>query len=215
LFCGQPLIAWTITAALGSQEIDGVYVSTDCDEIAAVSRSFGADVVARPDEFASDTATVESALTHAVSVIETEQSSSMHLVIMLQATSPLRESAELDGAIRKLRQEEFDSLFSAAFPDDMLIWQKRDAEYLSVNYDWKSRQRRQDIEDSEQLLIETGSFYVTRRDLLMTTGNRLGGRIGVWQVPFWKSFEIDSREGLELCQTLMQQHRLDKNSPAR
>jgi N-acylneuraminate cytidylyltransferase len=215
LFCGQPLIAWTITAALGSQEIDGVYVSTDCDEIAAVSRSFGADVVARPDEFASDTATVESALTHAVSVIETEQSSSMHLVIMLQATSPLRESAELDDAIGKLRQEELDSLFSAAFPDDMLIWQKRDDEYLSINYDWKSRQRRQDSEDSEQLLIETGSFYVTRRDLLMTTGNRLGGRIGVWQVPFWKSFEIDSQEGLELCQTLMQQHRLDTNSPAR
>ncbi len=212
-FRGHPLIAWTIAAARRCQAIDGVFVSTDSPEIAAVSRRYGAEVIDRPAEIAGDRATSESALLHACEEIKRRNGQAPARVVFLQATSPLRETSELDGALAKFDQKNLDSLFSASQPEDMLFWQKTAAGYRSINYDYASRKRRQDMNEEPVLLIETGSFYITRLGLLQQSQNRLGGHIGVWPVDFWKSFEIDSQAGLELCTLLMRQNRLDLVPP--
>jgi CMP-N,N'-diacetyllegionaminic acid synthase len=213
-FCGHPLIAWTIAAARSCRAIDGVFVSTDSEEIAATARRYGAEVTVRPAEIAGDRATSESALLHACGEITRRQGGAPERVVFLQATSPLRESSELEGALAKFEQEKLDSLFSASQPEDMLFWRKTPAGFESINYDYSSRKRRQDMSEESVLLVETGSFYVTRHSLLQQTQNRLGGRIGVWPVEFWKSFEIDSQAGLELCTLLMRQNGLDRVPPA-
>ena len=61
--------------------------------------------------------------------------------------------------------------------------------------------------------VETGSFYISTPQLLREKHNRLGGVIGIWPVPFWKSFEIDTPEGLHLCEQLMKTHHLDQPVP--
>lgn len=66
--CGKPLIAWSIEQARASQ-VDAVYVTTDDAEIASVSREWGAEVIDRPAELATDTASTEAALTHALGKI--------------------------------------------------------------------------------------------------------------------------------------------------
>jgi len=212
-FCGHPLIAWTIAAARRCAAIDAVYVSTDDAEIANASRRYGAQVIDRPPELAGDRATSESALLHAAAAIEGQTGRKPDRIVFLQATSPLRESAELDGALAQFAAEGLDSLFCASVPEDMLFWRQDESGLTSVNYDYVSRKRRQDMATPEMLLVETGSFYITRTGLLETAQNRLGGKIGVWLVDFWKSFEIDSAAGLELCQTLMRQRGLDRNPP--
>lgn len=212
-FCGHPLIAWTIAAARGCRAIDGVFVSTDSEEIAAVARRYGAGVTERPAEISGDRATSESAVLHACGEMARRHGRAPARVVFLQATSPLRESTELDGALEKFERENLDSLFSASQPEDMLFWKKTPDGFHSINYDWASRKRRQDMSESETLIVETGSFYVTRFSLFEQTQNRLGGRIGVWPVAFWKSFEVDSHEGLELCSVLMRQHGLDRQPP--
>lgn len=212
-FCGHPLIAWTIATARKCNAIDEVYVSTDAEDIATVSRQYGAKVMPRPNEIAGDRATSESALIHVADEIERASGTAPAQVVFLQATSPLRESKELDGALAKFTDEKLDSLFSASMPEDMLFWQKTASGYRSVNYDFASRQRRQDMNEEDVFMVETGSFYITRLSLLRGTLNRLGGRIGTWPVEFWKSFEIDSAEGLELCTLLMKQNGLDHHPP--
>ncbi|NTV98651.1 MAG: acylneuraminate cytidylyltransferase family protein, partial [Chlorobiaceae bacterium] len=67
---GKPLLAWTVCQALESKLIDKVFVSTDDHAIAIVAREFGAEVIDRPQDIAGDKATSESALIHAVAVIE-------------------------------------------------------------------------------------------------------------------------------------------------
>lgn len=67
---GKPLIGHTIEAARSAKRIDRVVVSTDDAEIAAVARGFGAEVVIRPAELASDTASSESAVLHALDELE-------------------------------------------------------------------------------------------------------------------------------------------------
>ena len=119
----------------------------------------------------------------------------------------------MSGALARFESGRLDSLFCAAALEDALIWREDHAGFQSLNYDFRNRKRRQEKEITHRDLIETGSFYITTRTNLMSTRNRLGGTIGVWLVPFWKSFEIDSIDSFNLCETLMKTHRLDAQPP--
>jgi N-acylneuraminate cytidylyltransferase len=211
-FCGHPLLAWSIAAVRGAEGIDRVYVSTDSDDIAAVALRYGADVVRRPEEISGDRASSEAALTHVCREVEKE---GVHpdRVVFLQATSPLRESHELTEALIKFDAEKLDSLFAASVPEDFLMWRETADGLQSLNYDYRSRKRRQDSEGEGRVLIETGSFYITKTDLLIATQNRVGGKIGIYEVPLWKSWEIDSMEGFRLCESTMRLHGLDQKQP--
>ena len=198
-FCGKPLIAWTIAHALGSSSIRDVYVSTDDDEIAAVSRDHGAKVIKRPAELAGDTATSESALLHALNVIESEVSP-VDLVVFYQATSPLRQPQDTDNAVALFLREKADSLFSATQLHDSTIWMQDGAGYRSVTYDYKNRGRRQDRPPS---FLENGSIYIFTPQVLKRDQNRIGGKLVIHLMPFWQSFQIDSADELELVEYYM------------
>lgn len=104
-------------------------------------------------------------------------------------------------------------MFSGAEPEDMCLWREVSDKLESLNYDYRTRKRRQDAALSVRLWVETGSFYITKTEILRQTGNRLGGKMGVFPVPYWKSHEIDSLEGLDYCAWLMRKHRLDQGPP--
>ena len=96
---GKPLIAWTIEAALQAESVDKVVVSTDSTEIQKVALDYGAECpFLRPDTLASDEASSEGFLSHA---LEHYQASgeSFETLINLQPTSPLRTSTHLNAAI--------------------------------------------------------------------------------------------------------------------
>lgn len=212
-FCGHPLLAWTIAAARRSEFLHGVYVSTDDDAIASVSRSYGAQVVARPADLAGDTATSESALTHVLDVLAASNEDEPECVLFLQPTSPLRQSRELTEAYATFVADGYDSLFSAAEPEDWCLWEDTPRGLDSVNYDYRKRGRRQDADGRHRFLVETGSFYFTKTHVLRSEHNRLGGRIGTHIVPMWKSYEVDSLSGLEFCSLLMRHYGLSEESP--
>lgn len=212
-FCGAPLLAWTIAAARAASGIQGTFVSTDSPEIAQIARAYGAEVVDRPREISDDRATSESALIHALDCIREFHGSDPERVVFLQATSPLREAFELDESLLQFERERLDSLFAAADPEDTLVWLEENGNFRSINYDYHNRGRRQDRVDTGRLWVESGSFYISKTELIRATNNRLGGKIGVYSTPFWKSFEIDSHEGFELCQTLMRHYGLNKTLP--
>ncbi|MCI0537715.1 MAG: acylneuraminate cytidylyltransferase family protein [Verrucomicrobiales bacterium] len=213
-FCGHPLLAWSIAAARRCSRIDQVCVSTDCPAIERTALAYGAAVVQRPPELATDRCRSESALIHACEEAARRWNARPEVVVMLQATSPLREAGELQGALEIFEERALDSLFAAARPEDFLLWQDDGKRLWSLNYDHTNRKPRQETEaEATTLWVETGSFYVTRTNLLLQTQNRLGGRIGVWEVPLWKSFEIDSYTGLELCASLMRHYGVDRLTP--
>ena len=69
LFGGRPLIAYSIALARSVAGIDRCVISTDDEEIAAIARHWGAEVIARPPELATDTATTAAAARHALAHI--------------------------------------------------------------------------------------------------------------------------------------------------
>lgn len=205
--CGKPLIAWSILQALNAKYVDSVWVTSDDDEILAVAESFGARPIRRPSEISDDKATSESAWLHALDAIE-ELGIEIELVVAMQATSPIRESSDIDSAIHILQSQGFDTLMTVAEVEDYFMWSIRpDGSAGSANYDYENRKRRQQIEKS---YLENGSFYLFRPKHLRKTNNRLGGRIGMYKMKKYKMFQIDNPEDIQLCAAVLYGFGLDK-----
>lgn len=195
---GEPLVVHTIRHATSAAAIDRVVVSTDDDEIAEVSRKAGAEVVMRPAAIAGDSAASETALLH---VLEQLAATGYRPdeVVFLQCTSPLRRPGELDRAIAYFREGRFDSLFTGLCTNPFR-WRRTANGMERINYAIGDRPMRQAREPE---FVETGSFYITRRTLLESTGVRLGGKIGCWEMPPLYAFEIDSLEDFDVCAALI------------
>lgn len=113
--CGKPLIAWSIEAGLASKYIDELMVTTDSEEIAGIAREFGASVpFIRPTELASDTATSFDTVKHAIDFYQNELNKTFEYIVLLEPTSPLRESGDVDGMIEKIIsvEDQFDAIVS-------------------------------------------------------------------------------------------------------
>lgn len=197
MLAGKPLIAHSILDATEARLIDKVYVSTDAPEIAEVSRTYGAKVIDRPKEFASDTASSESALIHALS--EIEKLESPDLIVFLQCTSPIRTGADIDRAIAQLQAENADSLLSVS-PSHRFLWEEVDGIAKSINYDYRHRQRRQDMKPQ---YVENGSIYIFKPWVLKDLGNRLGGKISMFLMSEAANWEIDSILDFEIAEFLL------------
>lgn len=197
--CGKPLLAYTIEDAVAAPEVEAVFVSTDCAEIAAVATQFGAAVIHRPAELSGDTASSESALLHALDAIRDQHDGDPDLVVFLQATSPLRPLGAVSDAIQTLVREAADSLFSAS-PLHGFVWQIEDGTPHPLGYDYDHRPRRQ---EAPRQVEENGSIYVLRPWVLRSKGNRLGGKMAVFLMDALFAAQVDQPEDLERVARLM------------
>lgn len=177
---GRPMCAWAIQAACDCPGIDRVIVSTDAAYIAdAVSNMrCRAEIMDRPAELATSTASTESVMLDVAGRIPFD------VMVTIQATSPLTRTEHLSAALSRFDRERYDSMLTAV-RTKRFFW-RDDAS--PINYDPLSRPRRQDFAGT---LMENGAFYITRRGILEAHRCRLGGRIGVFEMPEDTAVEID------------------------
>jgi len=197
--CGRPLLAHSIGHALEADSVGRTFVSTDDAEIAALTRSLGAEVIDRPVAISGDTASSESALLHALEFLRESEGYRPELVVFLQATSPLRAQGDIDAAVRTLLDHRADSLFSACVSHEFL-WRAGQGGMAPINYDPGKRPRRQEMAPQYR---ENGSIFVTRREVLESTGSRLGGRIAVHEMSLLDSLQIDTEEDFLLIEAVV------------
>jgi CMP-N,N'-diacetyllegionaminic acid synthase len=195
-FSGKPLLAWSIIQAKLTPHIKAVYVSSDSEEILECAKHYGAIGMKRPDDISGDTASSELAIMHVCGQIEYPADT----IVFLQPTSPLRKPDDIQKALDVFSSGDYDSLFSSSELHDFLIWEKSEAGGLqSVNYNYQNRTRRQ---DRGVQYVENGSIYVFKKEILDKFNNRLGGRIGMYLMDFYQSFEIDAQEDVDLLTTM-------------
>lgn len=205
-FCGKPLVAWSIEQAKMAGGVDSVWVSSDGDDILSVARAYGAHGIRRPDAISGDVASSESAWLHALDEIE-RQGHEVEWMVGMQATSPLRSPEDIGRAISQAKDQGLDSLLSVVEVEDFFMWGLKDREPFSVNYDYRDRKPRQQI---EKRYLENGSFYIFRPEVLRRLGNRLGGKIGLYVMERHKMFQIDNPEDVRLCEAIMRGFGLDR-----
>jgi CMP-N-acetylneuraminic acid synthetase len=151
--CGKPLLAWTIEAAKASKLLDRYVVSTEDAQIAETARRLGAEVLDRPQPLATDEATTLSVLRHALTQLPAD------IVVLLQATSPIRDPGLIDRCVTRFRETNADSLATG--------FQCTHTEY-GTNH--KSRQQ------IPGFFYDDGNVYVIRAELIRQ-GDRYGTRI--------------------------------------
>jgi len=206
-FCGKPLLVWSIEQAKNTKGISSVWVSSDNEKIINIARKAGAHIIHRPKNLSTDYSSSVSGWLHAINQIE-KDGSLIDIVIALQATSPVRESSDIENGLSKFQKMKYNSMFSGAIIGDFFIWEKHDKNVLkSINYNYRKRPRRQEFKEQ---YVENGSFYIFTPETIRKYNNQLGGKIGVATMEFWKSFEIDSFENIEFCETIMKHYLLKK-----
>ena len=198
-FLGRPLITHSIDYARQASQVSAVFVSTDDAEISQIARTAGAEIIPRPAELSGDTATTESAITHACQWWQ-EQGRNPDIIVLLQATSPLRPAGSLDRALRHFLDHQFDSLLSIS-PTHRFFWRIK-GEEAHAEYDFIQRPRRQDMTREDIRYVENGSIYIFTRKHFEHIGNRLGGKIGYTIFPEAYSPEIDSLNDFLLLENL-------------
>ena len=181
----KPLISYSIEASINSK-VDETWVSSDSDKILQIAKNFKANTLKRPKKFATDTASSEVALMHFAENIDFD------ILVFIQPTSPLIIPRDINRGLQMIKK--YDSVISVS-KLDQFVWTKN-----KPNYDIKNRKRRQ---IKEQTYIETGSFFITSRRRLLLSKNRISGNVGFVKIPFSRSFDIDTREDLEIVKKLI------------
>ena len=185
---GKPLIYYAIRASLNSKSQE-TWVSTDNDEIKRVSIECGARVIDRPAEISKDYSQSEEALLHFCSKVDFDT------LVFIQPTSPLVESTHIDTGIQMMN--EYDSVFSVYKEHWVPRWTK---EVNPDGWDVNNRPMRQQMDEK---YVENGAFYITKKDNLLQSKLRYSGKIGVVEMPLYKSFQIDTEEDLALIGNML------------
>lgn len=185
LLNNKPLIYWVTKACQNCDFIDKIYISTDSKEIREVAENLNFDkvvVIGRSAETATDTATTESAM------IEFANNYDFSNIVLVQATSPMVTSEDLTGGFELYNQKDTDSVLSVV-RQKRFNWTVNNKGFaVASNYDIYNRPRRQNFEG---YLAENGAFYITSRELLLSSYSRISGNVRAYEMPEDTYFEVD------------------------
>ena len=200
LFGGRPLIAYSIALARSVSGIDRCVVSTDDEAIAAVARRWGAEVIDRPAELATDTATTAAAARHALERVAASGPVPRALVT-LQPTNPLRTVQMVEEGLGLFLARSPDSVVSVA-PITSKTGLVRNGFYLP---DYVPGSRSQDLPER---VHETGQLYVSDAALVLERGELFGSRmLALPADPRFATADIDTAEDFELAESLYARYR--------
>ena len=205
--CGKPLIYYVIKAALASKYLRRVIVSTDHEEIARISREYGAEVpFKRPADISEDVPT-ELVIQHAVKFIENEEGRKIDIVITLQATTPLLNAGDIDASVEKLVEEEIDSAITVKEVEEYPWWMMRMDKtgrvkpFLGQDMAGETMVR----QTLEKLYIPNGGVYATKRDVVMKENRIIGKKCGAVVMPLERSVDIDTELDFKIIETIIRE----------
>jgi len=193
---GRPLFTWVLSEAIFSS-LDVIYVFTDDQEIISfVQNEYHwtdkVKAILRSEENATDTASTESTMMEFAEKIAHD----FEVLCLLQATSPLTTTKDIDALIEKVTTQQYDSALSVV-KTHRFIWSK---DGVALNYDIFKRPRRQDFEG---LLVENGAIYVSTKKAFMETNNRISNNIATVEMAEESLVEIDSLTDWEIIENLL------------
>lgn len=203
ILAGKPLIAWTIEEAKKSKYIDRLILSSDDEEIIKVAKEWGCEVpFVRPKELAEDNSSSIDVIINALNNLK--NFSDDDIVLLLEPTSPLRTSSDIDDALLLLVSNlDAESIVGLAEVEsqhpNFLV--KLDKNYLKpyLNKDFHIF-RRQEI---DKLYFFEGSIYASKIKALKEKKNFYHEKCIGYVVQKWKSFEIDNPEDFIIIESLL------------
>jgi CMP-N,N'-diacetyllegionaminic acid synthase len=202
LIGGKPMIAWTIEAARNSRYIDRLVLSSDDQAIIDIAVACGCEApFVRPAALASDQADSISVIRHAIDALPEQ----FEYLVLLQPTSPMRRTEDIDGAIEHCVKRGAPACVSVCEPEKSPLWMLRlDADGI-VHPLFPSQPIPYRRQDAPSVFALNGAVYVARTDHLKLGGTFLApGAIG-YQMPKERSFDVDTELDIAIVDFLLRQ----------
>jgi N-acylneuraminate cytidylyltransferase len=179
LIAGKPLIVWSIEAAKKSKFLDDFYVSTEDEEIAKIAQKYGAKVIKRPMELATDEAVMMDVLRHALEVTKADT------VVLLQPTSPIRERDLVDRCIKSFIEKKADNLATG---------------YMTKIFEYGTYEgNRQNL---KSYFYDDGNLYIFSADVIRK-GKKIGDKPEKVVISREQNFEIDDEFDFWLVEQIL------------
>ncbi len=191
--CGKPLIVWTIQSAQRCTYIDELFVSTDCNEIAAVCENYGAPVpFLRPAHLAEDHSSSVDVVEHVVASLE-EQGKYFDYIVLLEPTSPLRKKDDLNTIVEQVvTNAHFDGLITLGevHTEHPMIVKKitDDGKIASYIEDVKKISQRQ---QADKAYFPYGVAYVIKVDVFKDKKAFYTDNMDYYIIERWQNYEVD------------------------
>ena len=202
---GKPLLAWTVLAAKGSPALDRIIVSTDDAEIAEVAKAWGAEVpFTRPLELGRDDTPGIEPILHAVHWLAQQENYNPDYVMVLQPTSPLRTTQDIEAAIQLALKKDADSVLSVSPARQHPYWMKwitpdgRLVDFIPLG---RRYVRRQDLPEVYAL---NGAIYLIRRQVLLEKQSWYTPRTYAYIMPPERSLDIDTPWDLYIANLILE-----------
>lgn len=196
---GIPLIAWSINAAIESQYVDRVVVSTDSADIIKVAKDYGAEIpFIRPAEFATDTSSTVDVILHAIEALKLQGDD---ILLILQPTSPLRKSKHIDGALQLMVDDSVEGVVSVTTCSHSPLWSNtlpNDGNMGSFIREEIKGKRSQDLPQYYRL---NGAIYAFNVSSILKHGSiNYSSAVFSYVMPEQNSFDIDTELDFKLCE---------------
>lgn len=207
---GKPLIGWTIEIASNIQEIDRLIVSTDNEEIASISKKFGAEVpFLRPDEISTDESKDYDVFHHLILWLEKKERYYPDIVIWLRPTSPLRSMLDILSVIRLIQDNPSCCVRSITKAGHHPYWMKKKSGDILLplcpNKSEKEYPRRQLLPDVYYLNGAVDAFWVNEAE---KNGALFQEKMIGYEMPIERSIDIDTELDLKIAHLLLKEKRL-------
>ncbi|WP_279629547.1 acylneuraminate cytidylyltransferase family protein [Lysinibacillus capsici] len=158
---GRPLIEWTIEAAKNSRYIEEVLVSTNSEVIMEISEKMQASApFKRPEELSTDVATTVEVLEHAIKFYEKKYMKEIENIILLQPTSPLRTSHDIDNAIQYYEEKGANGVISVSECDHSPLWANKLPEDMSLDNFMNDKYKNIRSQDLPTYYRLNGAIYI-------------------------------------------------------
>jgi len=209
-FCGKPIIVWSIETASASNCFDKIIVSTDDDEIAAISRNSGAEVpFSRPANLSGDYSDTISVIRHAIRWIE-KHNLKPEYVCCIYPTAPFMLVKDLKAGLQKIIKLQKNFVFTAttyAFPIQRAFKINQNDKVEMFNPE-NFTTRSQDLESA---FHDAGQFYWGRANAWLKCESIFTSESSPLILPRYRVLDIDTKEDWAQAEMQFKALRLLKN----
>lgn len=201
--CGKPLIAYSIEAALMSGRFDTIHVSTDSMRYAEISAAYGADIpFLRSEEASSDQATSDSMIREVLNGYQ-KRGKQFDTLCLLQPTSPLRLSTDVDHAYELYRQKQAAAVVAVCKAEHSPLWCNTLPENLSLQDFLHRDTNGQPRQMLSQFYRINGAIYVAQVEKYLETGSFYGPDSYAYLMPKERSVDIDDLVDFLLAEAIL------------
>jgi len=201
MLCGKPLLAYSIDCVKKSHQVTRFVVSTEDEEIAKISQSYGAQVIKRPSELARDESPTEDVVLNVLEQLKNNEHYSADILLLLQPTSPLRSTEDIDNAIKTFLTSSGDSLISVTEYEHTPYWAFRiENGLLKQEFNQESMKRSQDL---PRLYRPNGSIFIIRVETFLKKRSFYTNQMIPFVMPRWRSIDIDDEFDFSLAEFLL------------